>query len=129
MIARPFDAHVLLRETTKRIAQCGAIRVANRDVIQAGRARGRRIAARALPRIETNVVVIPPGTQKRRARPPRDHIETQHAAVERDRPIEISDFEVYVPDVNPRIDAFGHTSMIPQTGTCREPRVPQPCSW
>jgi hypothetical protein len=48
------------------------------------------------------MVVVAAGAKERRVRPhPLHQLETQHVAVERQRPIEIGDLQVDVADVNP----------------------------
>ena len=128
MIARAFEGDVIVRQSAKRISKRGAIRIANGDVVQTRGAWRRRTTAGALPCVQANVVVVATGAEECRTGLARDHVEAQHPAVERDRTIEIRDLEVDVADVNSRIDALAHTSMIPQAGPMSHADEPQPCA-
>jgi hypothetical protein len=53
-------------------------------------------------------MVIAAGAQESRLRPhPFDHIEAEHAGIESDRTIEVSDFQVHVSDGHPWVNGHG----------------------
>src|SRR6185437_8655246 len=85
------------------------------DVIQAGRSgRGRRSVA-ALPRVQSDVMVIAAGAEERRRRShPRRDLEAEDAVVKREGPFEIGDFQVHMTDVDAGIDWLRHLSIIAQ---------------
>src|ERR1700712_1388708 len=57
------------------------------------------MAASALPGVEADVVVIAAGRNERRGRAHLlHHLEAEHAAIKPQRPIEIGDLEVHMPD-------------------------------
>ena len=57
------------------------------------------MAAFAFPGVEADVVVIAAGRNERRARTqPLRHLKAEHAAVKRQRAIEIGDLEMNMPD-------------------------------
>jgi hypothetical protein len=107
VIARAVEGNAMLREAAEGIAEGSARRIPDGQVIQPGGARCRG-AASAVPGVEPDVVVIPAGAQEGGAGHPLGDLEAEHAAVERNRPIEIRHFEVHVPDVDVRMNALGH---------------------
>jgi hypothetical protein len=51
------------------------------------------------------MVVVATGTDEGRARPvPLHKLEAQHVTVELESPVELCNLEVYVSDIDPRID-------------------------
>ena len=51
-------------------------------------------------------MVVPAGREKHRVPPiPGGHLEPEHVAVERQRPVEVGDREMDVPDPGLRVDA------------------------
>src|SRR5436305_7554162 len=69
------------------------------------------MAAFAFPGVEPDMMVIAAGRNERRAvAHPLHHLEAEHAAVEPQRPIEIGDLEMHMPDPRTGDDrwVFGH---------------------
>ena len=58
----------------------------------------------ALPGVEPDVMMIAAGGNERRAAHPLHQLETEHAAIEVQRAIEIGDFEMHMADANAGID-------------------------
>ena len=68
-------------------------------MVEPGVALRRRRAAAALPGVEADVVVVASGGQKRRlVAELLLQLEAEHAGVEGDRPVEVGDLEVDMPD-------------------------------
>src|SRR6202051_4061951 len=68
-----------------------------------GAGSGRRAAA-ALPGVEPDMVVVAAGRDEGGAGPAGGQRETQHAAIEIERPLQIGDLEVDVADLDPVVD-------------------------
>ena len=67
----------------------------------------------ALPRIETDVVVVPAGTYERRLGAySLDDVEPKYIAVESERTIEIGHLEVYVADIHSRVNRLGNVHVV-----------------
>src|ERR1051326_1070859 len=76
-------------------------------MIKAGGAgRGRR-AAFALPGVERDVVVIAAGRDEGGAFAPRGHLEAEHAAIERERSLDVGDLEMNVSYADAGVDRMG----------------------
>src|SRR5438128_11960324 len=74
-------------------------RVEDRGMEEASGPRWRRMAALALPGIETDVVMIAAGRNKCRARAHTlRQLEAEHAAIEAERAVEVGDLQVHMPD-------------------------------
>ena len=83
----------------QRVGEVGARRIENGQVIEPGRAWRRRRAAGALPGVETDVVMVAAGGNERRlGAVALGELETQHAAIESERPIEVGHLEVDMTD-------------------------------
>src|SRR5207237_7697892 len=66
-------------------------------------------AAPALPGIEAELMVIAAGAEKRRlVAVALGDVEAEHVAVEVERPVDVRDLQMNVPDVHARIDRPGH---------------------
>ena len=100
MVARAVERHRRVAQPSQRVAERRAVRVADGEVVETGRARRRWTAALALPGIQPDVVVVPAGTQEggRRSHPLRQ-LEPKDAGIERERAIQIRNLEMDVPDV------------------------------
>ncbi len=102
------ERHVRVDQAAQRVGERRAIGIADRRVIQARRWR-RRGAVAALPGVQADVVVIAAGAEERGRRADAGgHLEPEHALVERERAVEVGDFQVDVPDVDAWIDGVGH---------------------
>ena len=99
MIGGALERHARVHDPAKRVGQFRASRVKYGNMVQAGRPRRRRLAARALPCVEADVVMIAAGLQKRGLRTValRDG-ETEHIAVERKRAIQVGHLQMDVAD-------------------------------
>src|SRR3954462_1102897 len=99
MVARAVERNAGREHAVQRIRQRRPRRIEDRGVIEPGRARRWRRAAFALPGVEPDVVVIAAGRDEGRAGAHALHqLETEHAAIEAERAIEIGDLEVNVAD-------------------------------
>src|ERR1700678_327367 len=64
-----------------------------------------RLAALRLPGVEADVMVIPARRDERcLIAEPRHELEAEHADIERERPVEVCDLQVDVPDVDIGVD-------------------------
>src|SRR5580704_2009937 len=73
-------------------------------MVKPGGAGRRRRAAAALPGVEPDMVVVAAGRDEGGAGPAGGERESQHAAIEIERPLQIGDLEVDVADLDPVID-------------------------
>ena len=109
MIARSLEWHTGLPEPTERITERHAVRIADRKMIEAGRAGRRRASPLAFPCVETDVVMIAASAEERRRFPHAlSHFEAKHAGIERQGPLEVRNFQVNVADIGAGVDGFGH---------------------
>ena len=99
-----------------RVGEVGPRRIQDRDVVQPGDAVGLRIAARRLPRVEREVVVIAAGGDEQdvAGRAPAGHVaelghhvEAEHADVEVAHAIDVGGAQVDVADPGSGRDAHG----------------------
>src|SRR5262249_39115920 len=87
------------QDPVQRIGQRRPRRIEDRGVIEAGRARRRRMAALALPGVEPDVVVIAAGRDEGGVGAPALlQLEAEHVAEEAERALEIGDLEMNMPD-------------------------------
>ena len=105
VIRRARERNARGRESPQRLRERRARRIHERHVIQARRARRRRRTTLALPRVQPDVVVIPARREKDRVAPVslRD-LEPEHVAVEAQRPLEVGNTEMDVPDADARVE-------------------------
>src|SRR5664280_3628336 len=105
MVGRAFERNPGSLQTAQRIGQRGTRRIKDGQMVEPGGPRGRRISAQALPRIETDMVVITAGGDEGRLRPEALHeFETEHAAVEIERALQVGDLQVNVSNAERGID-------------------------
>src|SRR6185312_11292825 len=100
-----------LDHAMERIRQRRTRGVENGGVEQSGRTGRRRMAAFAFPGVEPAVMVIAAGRNERRpGTHPLHHLESENAAIELQRAIEIGDLEMDMPDSGAGNDGwiFGH---------------------
>ena len=109
VIGRTLEGNGGLVEPAQGVRQRGAVGVPDREVVEPGCALRWRGGTATLPRVEADVVMVAAGAQKRRrvAHPLRD-LESQHAVVEREGPLEVGNLQVHVADVHARIDGILH---------------------
>ena len=82
-----------------------AIREPDGDVVETRRAGRRRRAARGLPRVQPDVVVVAAGGDERRlVAHPRLLLEAEDVAPEAERTVEIRDLQMHVADVDARVE-------------------------
>src|SRR5262249_4096029 len=84
-----------------------AIGQADREVMQSGVAARRLAAAFAVPRVQRDVMVIVARGQERGSVEPRNDLEPEQVAVERDRRAEVGDAQMDVADPGFRVDCGG----------------------
>ena len=104
VVAGAFERNLGDDQPAQRVGQQLPGRVENGGMVKAGGAGGGRRAAEALPGVEPDMVVIAAGGDEGRARPAGGHRETQHAAIEIERPLQVGDLQVDMADAHPRID-------------------------
>src|SRR5262249_58799219 len=85
--ARGLDAAQGIREQRAR-------RIADGQMVKPGRMPRRRSRPGALPRVESDVVVIAAGRHERRPWTPLRHLESEYIAIERQRALQVGDFQV-----------------------------------
>ena len=83
----------------QRVGEVAARRVEDRSVVEPGVALRRRRAAEALPGVEADVVVVAAGREEGGlVAVLLLQLEAEHAGVEGDRPVEVGDLQVDMPD-------------------------------
>ena len=76
-------------------------------MIEARGAGQRRRTAPAFPGVETDVMMIAAGGDKRRlAAEPLDQLKAEHAAIKRQRPVEIGYFQMHMADAHAGVDRW-----------------------
>ena len=124
VVAGAFEWNACLIEPKQRRAERRAIRIPDRQVIQTGRSSCGWLAAAALPCVETDVMVVATGAEKRRAAPhPLGDVESEDPLVEGQRAIEIRDFQVHVADIDPGVDGIVHGSQLATAALFRRLRL------
>src|ERR1700731_5483441 len=99
MVARGVEWHLGGERPPQRAGEIGAGRVDDREVIKPGGAWGGRLAAPALPGVESDVVVISAGRNEGRLVAEALHqLEPQHARIEGQRAVEIGNLQMDVAD-------------------------------
>ena len=109
MIRGAVECNPSLLQSVESVCQCGAIRIQNGDVVQS-RGTGRRgPTARALPRVEPNVMVVPTRANESclRSHTCRE-FEAKYTAVKLQGPFEVGDSQVDVSNRDPRINGGVH---------------------
>src|SRR6185503_13227562 len=82
MVRGAVERNAGLQHSSKRVGELRSRRIENRRVIETGGARRRRRAAKTLPRVQPDVVVIAAGGQKRRTRTiSLRQLEPEHIAI------------------------------------------------
>src|SRR5215218_9255798 len=105
VVARAGQRHAGVDDSSHRVGERLSVGVADRRMEETGRVARRRRRAFRLPRAQTDVVVIPAGSDERRLLAVAvHHLEAEDAAVEADRTLEVADLEVNVSDVDAGID-------------------------
>ncbi len=104
VVAGAFERDLGGDQPPQRVGQKPAGRVENGGMVKAGGAGGGRRAAAALPGVQADMMVVAAGRDEGRARPAGGHRETQHAAIEIERPLQVGDLEMDVADAHPRVD-------------------------
>src|SRR5262249_25270826 len=130
MIAGAVKLYARAQHAMQRIRQRRPRRIEDGGVIEAGRARRRRMAALALPGVEPDVVVIAASRYERRARTHALHqIEAEHIAIETQRAVKIGHLEMDVPDAGAGDDGWiGGHRQSPWIRGCRVGKgAPAPC--
>ena len=108
MIRRAVDRPARLGEPAQGIAERAAVRVADRDVVQARRSGRRRGAAAGLPGIQPEVMVIAPARDEERAGVAADRdVQPDDARVEALGCIQVGDVQVDVSNARPLGHAVG----------------------
>jgi len=113
VVARAVERDSGVEKTPEGIRKGRAVRIANGDVVETGRARRRRRAAAALPGVQPDVVMVSTGAEEGGgiAHPLRD-LESQYTVVERQRTIQIGDLEVNVSNVDAGVDWRAHLAVL-----------------
>ncbi len=100
-----FDA--CLHQPAERIRQCRARRINDGQMIQSRAARRRWRTARALPRVQPDVMMIAARRNERRLRTkPLLQFKAQHVAIKFQRAFEVGDFQMHMADADVRIDGL-----------------------
>jgi len=119
MVARAGERDAGVDQPPQRIGEIGAGRVKHRQMVEAGCAGWRRSAAAAFPSVETDMVMIT--ARRHEGCVPAiglHQLEAEHAAIEAERPVEIGDLEVNMPDPGAGCDrarcpVFDHEASLP----------------
>ena len=108
MIRRTVEFDARCDQAPQRIRQQRARRIEDGHVIQTRCARRRRRTARALPRVQPDVMMITARRQKHRLLPVTlHHLEAQHIAPEAKRTFELGHLQMHVPDADAGVDGVG----------------------
>jgi hypothetical protein len=101
MIGRAIQFDICFHEPAQRIGECGTRGIKNRGVIESGAAAGWRGATETFPRIQSNVMMVTSGGNKRGLRAVAlDQFKPEHAHVEVERALQVSDFQMDMADAN-----------------------------
>ena len=105
MVCSCLKRYSRIHQPLQRIPQRRPRRIQNRQVIKPRRSGRRRLSARTLSRIQSNVMVIITRRNKR-SRIPKSQLQPkpQHAAIKRQRPVDVRDLQMHMPDPRPRIN-------------------------
>ena len=99
MVRGAVERNAGLQHSPQRVGQLRSRRIQDGRVIEAGGARRRRRAAKALPGVQPDVVVVAAGGEERRARAvPLRQLEPEDVAVKPERPFEVGDLQMDVTD-------------------------------
>src|SRR5215469_16939924 len=80
-----------------------------------------RLAAEAFPSVKADIVMIPPGRDKCSLVAHTNHqFESEHAAVEAERPIKVSHFQVHMTNAYTRTDRLVARFWIVRRGHCSD---------
>src|SRR3984957_6698377 len=91
----------------------GARGVDDGGVVEAGGARGRRVAAETFPRVEADVMVVAAGGEECGGVAHALHdLQTEHAGIELDGALEVADLEVDVADADAWVGDVGLRGLI-----------------
>ncbi len=94
-------------QAAQRVGQFGACRIQNGEMIKAGCSMRWRTSARALPSVQTDVMMITAGGDKRGIIAVALHqFKSEYATIKIQRTLEICDFEMDMADADARIDRF-----------------------
>lgn len=104
VIRSAFQWNPRLENAPQRIRQQGACRIQNREMIQPRGSLGRRQSTRAFPRVQSDMMMIPARRDKRRALAVAlGQFKPKHAAIKRQRPIQVRHFQMHVANPDFRI--------------------------
>jgi hypothetical protein len=96
------DRDAVVEQALDGAAELVAVGVEERDVVEARVSGRRRARARALPRVQADVVVVVAGREERGVEPDLAAVggdaEAERVAVERDRAVEVADAQPGVED-------------------------------
>jgi hypothetical protein len=122
MVGSAVEANPRLQHAAQRIGQLRAGRVEDRRVVQPGRAGGRRRAAKTFPGVQSDVVMVAAGREKRCARTVAlRQLESEHVTIEPQRAIEIGHLQVHVANTDACMDRrHGYSASM---GTRRRTRT------
>jgi hypothetical protein len=99
VIRRTTDWPACLSERPECPRQINPFRIVDRKVVETGRAAGRLLPVKALPRIQTKMVVITPGREKRRpVTVSRHHIEPEQIPIKGYSSFDIGNLEMNMAD-------------------------------
>src|SRR6266480_8148761 len=101
MIARPCKRNVRLHQASKGLGQSSAGRIQNREMIKAGCALWRWRPISALPGVESNMMMITArGNKCRFFAVSLCQLEPENAAIEIERPLQISHLQMRMPNAH-----------------------------
>src|SRR4051794_36155988 len=107
-----------LQNLLERIRQSAPARVADRGVIEPGRAGRRRAPAKALERVQPDVVVVAArGQEGQLITDAAGDAEAEHVAVEGERAVEVRHLQVHMADLGAGIDRRVHAATLPHRTT------------
>ena len=105
VVARAVERDARVEHAAERVRERPAVRVADRRRGRGPWCSAAAASRRRLPRVQPDVVVVAARRDEGRlVAEALLELEAEHAALERERPVDVRDLEVDVPDVDARVD-------------------------
>lgn len=105
VIRCPIERNTCPDQSLQGISKLGSGGIENGEMEKSRRSGGGRMTSLALPRIESDVMMIPACREKRRLPPVTlGHLKAEDILVEVDGAIKVGDLEVDMPDARTRMD-------------------------
>src|SRR5262249_46178978 len=114
VVAGSFERYACFGQPAQRIRELRTVRIQDRKMIKTCAPRRRRLAVETLPGVQTDVMVVATGRHEGcLGAVSLSQLESEHAAVEGDGPLEVGDFQVNVSDADGGMDGVRHKEPAP----------------